>query len=134
MTEPLIVAVIKRYQPGWEPPPENGYEWVSCLCPFHDDSNKSASVSYSRNAFHCFACPVKGDAVAMIREQEGVNYAAAFKLAETISGGSYQPVSRKPARQSRRFLPEEQGLGIPQHQNPGGQVQVGVRGRTSPWT
>jgi hypothetical protein len=34
MIEGSIVAAIQRYHPEWEPPADNGYEWVSCLCPF----------------------------------------------------------------------------------------------------
>jgi hypothetical protein len=134
MIEGSIVAAIQRYHPEWEPPADNGYEWVSCLCPFHGDTYRSASVSFSRDAFHCFACPAKGDVIGLIRQQEGVPYGEAFRIAETISEGSYPPLSRKSARKPRRRTFGEPGAGSTVNQGQGSEVQVGVRQRSSPWT
>jgi DNA primase len=129
----LIVEVIHRYHPEWEPPVDTGYEWVSTLCPFHHETNRSASVSYSRDAFHCFACPVKGDAIALLREQEGMSFAEAVAIAERLSEGSYKPLSHKPARQPRRRVFGDEGSG-PFSDREAGQVPAGFRGRSSPWT
>jgi hypothetical protein len=134
MSDGSIVAVIQRYHPGWEPPEDNGHEWVSCLCPFHGDTYKSASVSFTLGAFHCFACPAKGDVIALIRQQEGVPYGEAFRIAEEVSEGSYAALSRKFSRQPRRRSFGEQGSGVGVNQRSGQQVSTGVRQRTSPWT
>lgn len=131
--DPLIVQVIHRYHPAWDAPVDNGYEWISTLCPFHDDSNRSASVSFVRNAFHCFACPAKGDAISLLRQHEGLTFEAAKRLTEELSPGSYREVSRKPQRKSRRRVFEVEGSGVPQHGGSGEQVPTGLRQRPSSW-
>lgn len=123
----LIVNVIQRYHPEWYPPADNGYEWVSCLCPWHGDRFKSASVSFTKNAFHCFACPVKGDAIAIIRYEERNSFAEAKSIAEGLSEGGNVAVSRGTTRQPRQrlFADERFGLGI--NSDGGEQVPTRIR-------
>lgn len=111
----LIVAVIQRYHPEWQPPRDTGYEWVPTLCPFHQDTNRSASVSFLRNAFHCFACDVKGDPISIIRYEERNSFAEAKSIAERLSAGGNYTVSRGTTGQSRQrlFADERSGVGLP---------------------
>jgi hypothetical protein len=134
VAEPLIVAVIHRWHPEWDAPTDNGYEWVSCLCPFHCETNRSASVSFHRNAFHCFACPVKGDAISLLRDQEGVSFAEAESIATELSSGSYTPISRATTRKPRRRIFGDEGFSMAQPERESGAVPAGFRGRSSPWT
>lgn len=108
----LIIQTIKRYHPEYEPPNDNGWRWVSCLCPFHGDKQKSASISFQFDAFHCFACPVKGDAIAIIREQEGCSFAEAKSIAEGLSEGGNVTVSQRSAKQPRQRLFADEGFGM----------------------
>ena len=73
---------------------------------------RSASVSYSFDAFHCFACPVKGDAIAIIREQEGCSFAEAKSIAEGLSEGGNVTVSQRTSRQPRRRIFTDEGTGM----------------------
>ncbi|WP_370530823.1 CHC2 zinc finger domain-containing protein [Mycobacterium paragordonae] len=109
MTDSLITLTIHKYHPEWEPPDDNGREWISCLCPFHGDSNKSASVSFKNNAFRCFACPVRGDAIALIRSREGVTFAEAKKVVEGL-GGVVQPSADKSYKLPRTNLLGNRGV------------------------
>ena len=122
-----IVKVIKYYHPEWEPPYNNGYEWVSTLCPFHDDTNKSASVSFYRNAFHCFTCDARGDVISLIKYMEGCDYGTAFRRAEELLEGSYQPLSRRTGRKSRRRVFTDTGPGMGFGETYSEQVQTGIR-------
>jgi DNA primase len=97
----LITRVIWRYHPEWEPP-EDKAEWNKCLCPFHGETRKSAVVSFQHNAFKCFACDVKGDAVSIIKQQEGGPRAAANRVAESL-GGEPQTKRQKPKRRRAVF-------------------------------
>lgn len=92
---PLIVNVIQRYYSDWEPPKPARTKWTSCLCPFHGDTNKSASISFELNAFNCFVCGVKGDAIKVIRQREEVSYPEAVKIVESLAGASPRPMQRK---------------------------------------
>ena len=136
MTDSLIVLTIRKYHPEWEPPDDNGREWISCLCPFHGDSNKSASVSFKNNAFRCFACPVRGDAIALIRSREGVTFAEALRITEELSPESSGQIQSKPARKSSRSVLGDSGFEVGRPRISGGdkQVRSGVRGRPTPWT
>ncbi|MGZ6054497.1 MAG: CHC2 zinc finger domain-containing protein [Isosphaeraceae bacterium] len=134
MDEPLIVKVIQRFFPDWEPPEDVGRDWLKCLCPFHGETRKSAVVSFKHNAFKCFACPAKGSAVQIIKLQEGVSLAEANRLAEGLSPGCNAAVQRQPARKSRRRVFGEQGAESPEHPSGDGPVPVGIRGRATPWT
>ncbi|WP_115410944.1 CHC2 zinc finger domain-containing protein [Nocardia farcinica] len=121
--DPLIVRVIHRYHPGWQPPRDTGRSWISCLCPFHAESRSSASVSYEYDAFRCHGCGVKGDAIAIIKSQENVKYADAVRIAEAISPGGGDRVLPKPRRISRARV-----FGEARNQPGGGrQVRFGVR-------
>jgi DNA primase len=73
---------------------------------------RSASVSYQYDAFHCFACPVKGDAIAIIRDQEGCSFAEAKSIAEGLSEGGNVTVSQRTARQPRRRIFTDEGFGM----------------------
>jgi hypothetical protein len=38
-------------------------EWLSCLCPWHDDHNPSMRINTVTNTWRCFACGSHGDVV-----------------------------------------------------------------------
>lgn len=131
--EPLIVEVIHRWFPDWQPPYNNGREWISCRCPFHGDSSPSAAVSFTRNAFKCFACPVKGDVISLLQEREGVSSAEAFRIAKEVSQDGNGNVLVKPAGVTRGSVFSEKGFRIPERETASRQVHAGVRPRSSPW-
>lgn len=49
------------------------------LCPFHDDTTPSFSVSPSRGLYKCFACGEGGDVVRFIMQHEQISYVEALK-------------------------------------------------------
>lgn len=49
------------------------------LCPFHDDTTPSFSVSPSRNYCHCFTCGKGGSPVGFIMEHEQMTYVEALR-------------------------------------------------------
>lgn len=98
-----IAEVMLEWFPDWAPPKDNPkWKWLKTRCPFHDESNPSASISYQLNAFNCFACGVKGDIIALIRRKEGLGYREAVARAETVSARSSQPLLQKPRRKPGR--------------------------------
>ncbi|QHB41238.1 DNA primase [Mycobacterium phage Chupacabra] len=133
-SEPLIVTVIHRYHPEWDPPEDNGKDWIKCLCPFHAEDRPSAAVSFERQAFSCLACGVKGDAVTLIKKQEEVSYAEAQRISQSLSPGSNGAVPQKPARQSSRRVFGDKGTDVPERQGRGRQIPSRVRGRPAPWS
>ena len=128
MTDHSIAQVILRYYPEWGAPPDTGRVWETCLCPFHGDGVPSGAVSYDLQAFNCLACDVKGDAISIIRHEEGVGFAQAVRIAEDLSVGSNIPVqTKRPRKPSRRVFGEPGDTSR-------NTVRAGVRSRTAPWT
>ncbi|MBE6133546.1 MAG: DNA primase [Erysipelotrichaceae bacterium] len=78
-----IVKVISSYQ-ALE---GKGKDFVG-LCPFHDDSHPSMSVSPSRRIFKCFVCGTGGDAVSYVRKRENISLFEAMKKVSDLSGYS----------------------------------------------
>lgn len=77
--------------------------WKPTRCPFHDDSNASASyVAGMRQAFKCHACTAVGNAVTLIAQQLGLSTVEAIAEAERLTGvkgsggGSKEPARYKP--------------------------------------
>lgn len=49
------------------------------LCPFHQEKTPSFSVSPDRGTYHCFGCKAGGDAIAFVREIEGLDFVGAIE-------------------------------------------------------
>ncbi|QGZ97473.1 DNA primase [Mycoplasma sp. NEAQ87857] len=76
-----IVEVISEYLPLTKK--GNNY-WG--LCPFHQDSSPSFSVSSNKNIYSCFSCNVSGNALTFLMKKNGWNfYQALDNLAKKIN-------------------------------------------------
>ena len=98
----MIAEVLSYYFPGWDPPRDNGREWVPCLCPAHDEDRPSAAVSYGHDAVACLACGFKGNVYSIIMKREGVPYRVAVNRAAEIANQRGGEVPQKPKRKRRR--------------------------------
>ena len=58
---------------------KRGINYVG-LCPFHNDSNPSFSVSPTRGICHCFTCGKGGNAINFLMELEQMTYPDALRL------------------------------------------------------
>lgn len=100
-SEPAIVSILQHYFDDWELP-KGTKRWVSCLCPFHGDTSPSASISTEFNFFQCRACGMRGDPIGLVMRKDGLRFDEAKRRTESILGGSYESVSRKPKPKSGR--------------------------------
>lgn len=87
MDVPPIAAIIEHYGGRLH---KNYNSWQKIKCPFHSDTHASAGVSIMDNIFVCHGCGIKGNAFNVIKLYEGVKYGEAIKIAEGITGESYQ--------------------------------------------
>jgi len=46
--------------------------WTSILCPFHPDTNPSASINMDEDRFKCFVCDVSGDILDVVQQAENL--------------------------------------------------------------
>jgi hypothetical protein len=80
--------------------PDNNGTWNKMVCPFHNESRPSATISYEYDAFRCHACGVAGDALKLIQDREGCGFQDSKRYAEGILGKSYTRVPHKPGKKS----------------------------------
>ena len=59
----------------------SGNSSYQALCPFHNDSNPSLSISQKPNGiwlWHCFGCDAKGTVIDFVMRQEGISFKEAY--------------------------------------------------------
>lgn len=56
------------------------------LCPFHEESTPSFTVSPTRNSYHCFGCGVHGDCFRFIVETENRSFPEAVRALAEAAG------------------------------------------------
>lgn len=56
------------------------------LCPFHNESTPSFTVSDKKRFFHCFGCGEHGDAIAFVMRRQGLAFQQAVELLEGENG------------------------------------------------
>lgn len=88
-------------------------------CQFHDDEHPSAS--WDARGFKCHACGVWGDAVRLVKEQEGVDWREAYEIAAGIAGDEHEEVAEVP----RPGGPLPGGSGILRGDSRGGKAWSG---------
>ncbi|WP_374724868.1 CHC2 zinc finger domain-containing protein [Pseudarthrobacter oxydans] len=80
-----------------------GRGWAPCVCPFHGDSQASASFNEELEAFVCHACTMKGDGLKLIMEHEHLDFIAATQRAgEIVAGYDSGGLSRPTDEPGRR--------------------------------
>ena len=79
-----IVDVVSSYLPL----SKKGRNFVA-VCPFHDDTNPSLSVSPERQMFKCFVCGTGGSAISFVQKYEHVSFSEAIKKVAELS--NYHP-------------------------------------------
>lgn len=76
-----IVEVIKSFIPVTK----KGKNYFA-VCPFHDDTNPSMSISPEKQIFRCFVCGASGTAISFVMKYKGLSYFEALKTVAEISG------------------------------------------------
>ena len=59
------------------------------VCPFHDDTNPSLTVSPEKQMFKCFVCGTGGNAITFVQKYEHISYGEAIKKVADLS--DYHP-------------------------------------------
>lgn len=96
-----IVDVVERYVPL----KRSGANFVG-VCPFHDDSHPSMSVSSRLGIFHCFSCKAGGNAIKFIQDYEKLSFPEAVeKLASMYNFTlEYTSGKKEERKEDKRIL------------------------------
>ena len=65
------------------------------ICPFHDDSNPSLSISKEKQIFKCFSCNESGNAITFIQKFDKVSFFEAMKRCAEICGFKDERLEKK---------------------------------------
>ncbi|MCR4929529.1 MAG: DNA primase [Lachnospiraceae bacterium] len=76
-----IVDVINEYIPLTK----KGANYV-CLCPFHQDSNPSLTVSRQKQLFKCFACGEGGNVITFLQKYDAKSFVEAVQTLADRAG------------------------------------------------
>ena len=74
-----IVKVIESYIPLIK----SGKNYKG-VCPFHDDTNPSLTVSPEKQMFKCFVCGTGGNAITFVQKYEHISFMQALKKVADI--------------------------------------------------
>lgn len=107
-----IVEYISQYIELEE---KNG-EFFS-ICPFHDDTDPSFSVTPASGLFYCFGCQKSGNVLDFIRQYHKVNFRRAVKIACEYVGGDIKhlPESLEATKYIKKFRPVEDRCKAPKY-------------------
>lgn len=72
------------------------------LCPFHDESSPSFTVTPSKNVFHCFGCGQGGSVIDFVSKKEGITIGQAM---QKLSGKTMEekPKDTRPKKEICRY-------------------------------
>ncbi len=92
--------LLKSYGAERVPPLRSG--WTPIKCPFHDDSQASASVCLT--GFNCHACGIKGDLISLVQVVDQCGYKDAVSKLKSLDAYTQpaEEVWRPPGRRGRR--------------------------------
>lgn len=79
-----IVATVEKYGIKLE---KRGKEFFG-LCPFHNESSPSFTVTPAKGRYHCFGCGANGDPIQFVQDYAGVSFREAV---QAITGGEVDP-------------------------------------------
>uniref|UniRef100_UPI0037C76EA7 CHC2 zinc finger domain-containing protein n=1 Tax=Nonomuraea gerenzanensis TaxID=93944 RepID=UPI0037C76EA7 len=97
-----LTPVLEHYGIFFEPIMQHG-RWTTILCPVHEEDRPSARTN--GYGLMCHACGFKGDAIALARRKEDLDYAGALRFLEGVYGRSLDQVQREHQGIARREVP-----------------------------
>ncbi len=93
-----IVSVISSYIPLVK----KGKNYFG-VCPFHDDTNPSMSVSSEKQIYKCFSCGASGNVFNFVMDYEKVDFKEALNILSKISGIPLDNIYVSKPRKSEKF-------------------------------
>ncbi len=85
-----IVAVISSYIPVTK----KGRNYVA-ICPFHDDTSPSLTISPEKQIYKCFSCGAAGNAISFVANYEKIPYYDAVRKVAELVGFSDERLEKR---------------------------------------
>lgn len=87
------------------------------VCPFHDDTNPSMSVSREKQIYTCFSCHATGNVYQFLMDYEHINFKEALGMLASKAGIALKNVSYKKTSHPHENLFEIYRLSLKYYQN-----------------
>ena len=78
------------------------------ICPFHDDTDPSLTISPEKQFFKCFVCGVGGTAISFVEKHEHIPFIEAVKKVAELSG--YHPEGLDTTSKSKKEDPRKESI------------------------
>ena len=76
------------------------------LCPFHNDTNPSLSITPSKNEWHCFGCGKGGDVIRFIELYDQVDFKEAVKRLSGVAATLAVKKKKPPTKPATKLTPK----------------------------
>ena len=93
-----IVDVISSYIPL----SKKGKNYFG-VCPFHDDTNPSMSVSKDKQIYKCFSCGASGNVITFVMDYEHVDFRQALSILAKKAGIDFKGSSVKTSNKYQKY-------------------------------
>ena len=80
---------------GYFPLQKKGQDFWA-VCPFHSEKSPSFKVSPTRQAYYCFGCNAKGNAIGFVMNYENLDFPSAVKRLGSMAGITVQEDEQSP--------------------------------------
>ena len=80
---------------GYFPLQKKGQDFWA-VCPFHSEKSPSFKVSPTRQAYYCFGCNAKGNAIGFVMNYENLDFPSAVKRLGSKAGITVQEDEESP--------------------------------------
>ena len=87
-------------------------EEVKVRCPFHEDTNPSASINTVKNLFHCWVCNVGYNEEQFIAKMNNIPTTEAIKLLDKYNINNDWDVNKGLLWSDEKFLSRVKDLGL----------------------
>jgi len=84
---------------------KSGVNYVG-VCPFHNDTHPSMSVSKQKQMFKCFVCDAGGDVIKFVQDSENMSFHEALSYLAKRAGIDYVPQELTPQQQETQLMIE----------------------------
>ena len=93
-----IIEVISSYLPLTK----KGKNYFG-VCPFHDDTNHSMSVSSDKQIYKCFSCGASGNVITFVMDYENVDFKEALSILAKRAGIDFKGNNIKSTNQYDKY-------------------------------
>src|SRR5688500_14900242 len=101
----MILQILRDYYPEWDAPGYlNPIGWTKVLCPFHEETRPSATISIDFDVVHCFVCGTRETPLSIVMRMEECTRDEAREILARLADEDSPVLPRSTPRKPRRAI------------------------------